>query len=166
MAQKVNDLTSEEESEARECFAMFDTDKDGYVTRKDISMLMMSLGRNSTQKEIAALLSTVKLKRRDKVSVNEFIYLLKKGAGGGGEPGAEMMEGLKIFDDMMSGKPGTGTITENELRHIMSRFGERLNQEELAGLMKFSKGASVNGQVDYSKFVDKLVNPHKYKDEE
>ena len=155
-------LTSDEESEARECFAMFDSDNDGFVSKGDVSMLMMSLGRNSTQKEITSLLSTIKLKRKDKVSMSEFIYLLKKGIGGVGEQGSEMLEGLKIFDDILSAKPGTGTITERELKHIMSRFGERLNKEELVGLLKFSQAASTNGNVDYAKFVDKLVNPHKY----
>ena len=45
----------------------------------------------------------------------------------------------------------------------MGKFGEKLNKEELSGLMDFAKGASENGQIDYGKFVDKLVNPHKYK---
>ena len=157
-------VTSEQESEARECFAMFDSDNDGFILKKEVPMLFMSLGKNPTQKEINTLMAKHKSRRKDRVSVDEFIYLLKQGIGGSGEPGGEMMEGLKIYDDMMSSKPGTGSITEGELRHIMAKFGEKLNKEELAGLMDFAKGASKNGKVDYAMFVDKLVNPHKYKD--
>ena len=118
-------VTSEQESEARECFAMFDSDNDGFILKKEVPMLFMSLGKNPTQKEINTLMAKHKSRRKDRVSVDEFIYLLKQGIGGSGEPGGEMMEGLKIYDDMMSSKPGTGTITEGELRHIMAKFGDQ-----------------------------------------
>ena len=45
-------VTSEQESEARECFAMFDSDNDGFILKKEVPMLFMSLGKNPTQKEI------------------------------------------------------------------------------------------------------------------
>ena len=154
----------EDENEARECFAMFDDDSDGYINRTQLPVLLMSLGSNPTQREMKQMMGTMKFKKRDKVSCDEFLYILQKAAGQSKKkPGVEMVQGMKVYDDLMSTNPGDGNVTRSELQHIMSKFGEKLNKDELKALMEFAGDASKGGNIDYEKFVDKLVNPHKYK---
>jgi calmodulin len=159
-----DDGMQENENEAKECFAMFDEDSDGYIKKSQLTLLLMSLGTNPTQREMKEILSNMTFKKRDKVSVSEFLYILRKTSGKSKKkPGDEMIQGLKVYDDLMSSKPGDGSITKKELQHIMTKFGEKLNKEEMKSLMEFAGDASSSGNVDYAKFVDKLVNPHKYK---
>ena len=154
----------EDENEARECFAMFDEDSDGFINKSQLPVLLMSLGSNPTQREMKEMMGTIKFKRRDKVSCNEFLYILQKASGNSKKkPGDEMVQGMKVYDELMSTHPGDGNVTRSELQHIMSKFGEKLNKEELKALMEFAGDASKGGNIDYGKFVDKLVNPHKYK---
>ena len=68
----------EDENEARECFAMFDEDSDGFINKSQLPVLLMSLGSNPTQREMKEMMGTIKFKRRDKVSCNEFLYILQK----------------------------------------------------------------------------------------
>ena len=74
-----------------------------------------------------------------------------------------MLQGMKVYDNLMSRNTGDGNVTKQELQHIMTKFGEKLNKEEMKSLMEFAGDASKSGNVNYAKFVDKLVNPHKYK---
>ena len=159
-----DDEVQESENEAKECFAMFDEDSDGYIKKSQLSLLLMSLGTNPTQREMKEIVGNMAFKKRDKVSVSEFLYILRKASGKSKKkPGDEMIQGLKVYDDLMSSKPGDGKITKAELQHIMTKFGEKLNKEEMKSLMEFASDASSSGNVDYAKFVDKLINPHKYK---
>ena len=62
-------VTSEQESEARECFAMFDSDNDGFILKKEVPMLFMSLGKNPTQKEINTLMAKHKSRSSSKLLI-------------------------------------------------------------------------------------------------
>ena len=60
---------------------MFDEDSDGFINKSQLPVLLMSLGSNPTQREMKEMMGTMKFKRRDKVSCNEFLYILQKASG-------------------------------------------------------------------------------------
>ena len=164
MAGKTNDAIVENENEARECFAMFDEDSDGYIKKSQLPILLMSLGSNPTQREMKQIVGDMKFKKTGKISSSEFLYILRKTAGQSKKsPGDEMLQGMKVYDNLMSKNIGDGNVTKQELQHIMKKFGEKLNKEEMKSLMEFAGDAYKSCNVNYAKFVDKLVNPHKYK---
>ena len=81
MAGKTNDAIVENENEARECFAMFDEDSDGYIKKSQLPILLMSLGSNPTQREMKQIVGDMKFKKTGKISSSEFLYILRKTAG-------------------------------------------------------------------------------------
>ena len=46
--QQAHRLSEQEESEIRECFALFDRDKDGKIKIEELGLIMRSLGRAPT----------------------------------------------------------------------------------------------------------------------
>ena len=153
-------LSKEQIEETKECFALFDEDNDGFVEVDKISILMMSLGHNPTRKELQKILLSTKTKRRGYVSLSEFMLILK-GDLRKTSSGDEILEGFKVYDSMMSRNPGNGRVSTKELRHVMTTFGERLNEEEVEGMLRFAADYTKGGQIDYENFVEKIVNPHK-----
>jgi calmodulin len=64
----------------------------------------------------------------------------------------EMRDAFKALD-----KDSNGKILEAELRQILGALGDALSSQEVNALMREIK-VDVNGGVDYSAFVDRLVN--------
>ena len=141
---------------------MFDSDNDGYISMKEIGVLMMSLGMSPTRKELEDVMKKVRPSRRGYVSLPEFLDIVKsdnrKRAAG-----EEIMEGFKIYDQMMSNNRDNGKIDVKELQQVMTTFGERLNKDEMDGMLKFAEDCTFAGEINYSRFVDKMMNPNKYR---
>ena len=77
--------------------------------------------------------------------------------------GDEILEGFQIYDQMMSTNQNNGKISVKELRQVMTTFGERLNVDEVEGMIKFADECTFNGNIDYTQFVDKMMNPNKFR---
>ena len=41
-----------------------------------------------------------------------------------------MLQGMKVYDNLMSKNIGDGNVTKQELQHIMTKFGEKLNKRK------------------------------------
>ena len=77
--------------------------------------------------------------------------------------GSEILEGFKIYDQMMSREKDNGKISVKELRQVMTTFGEKLNSDEVDGMVTFADDCTFNGNIDYTSFVDKMMNPNKHR---
>ena len=53
--------------------------------------------------------------------------------GTGSDPEKELREAFKVFD-----RDGTGTISKDELRHVMKSLGENLTEEEIDEMLKMA----------------------------
>lgn len=62
------------------------------------------------------------------------------------------MDAFRVFD-----KDGSGKISTQELRHIMTSVGEKLTEAEADEMMKQADPGST-GTVDYVAFVKRLVS--------
>eukprot|EP00946_MAST-07B_sp_MAST-7B-sp1_P003989 g3989.t1 len=143
-----------------ECFSMFDRDNDGYISTKEIGVLMMSLGMSPTRKELEEVMKKVRPSKRGHVSLPEFLDIVKSDKRKT-TSGEEIMEGFKIYDQMMSRKRNNGKIEVRELRQVMTTFGEKLNKDEIDGMVKFAEDCTFGGEINYVRFVDKMMNPNK-----
>ena len=155
-------LTAAQLEEIKECFSMFDRDNDGYISTKEIGVLMMSLGMSPTRKELEEVMKKVRPSKRGHVSLPEFMDIVKSDQRKTSS-GEEIMEGFKIYDQMMSRKRNNGKIEVRELRKVMTTFGERLNKDEIDGMVKFAEDCTFGGEINYVRFVDKMMNPNKYR---
>ena len=155
-------LTAGQLEEIKEGFSMFDRDSDGYISTKEIGVLMMSLGMSPTRKELEDVMKKVRPSKRGHVSLPEFMDIVKSDQRKTSS-GEEIMEGFKIYDQMMSRKRDNGKIEVKELRQVMTTFGERLNKDEIDGMVKFAEDCTFGGEINYVRFVDKMMNPNKYR---
>ena len=127
-----------------------------------IGVLMMSLGLSPTREELKEVTTKVRSSRKGYVSLPEFVEIIQKDTRKVSS-GDEILEGFKIYDLMMSKNRNNGKISVKELRQVMTTFGERLNKDEVDGMITFADECTFNGNIDYTKFVDKMMNPNKYR---
>tara|TARA_B100000795_G_scaffold266938_1_gene250925 strand:- start:761 stop:1492 length:732 start_codon:yes stop_codon:yes gene_type:complete len=155
-------LSSTQKEEIKECFAMFDRDNDGYIELKEVGVLMMSLGMSPTREELQSVMKKIRPSKKGHVSLPEFLEIAKSDSRKVSS-GDEILEGFKIYDQMMSRDRNTGKISVKELRQVMTTFGEKLNGDEVDGMVKFADDCTFNGDIDYTRFVDKMMNPNKHR---
>lgn len=141
-------LTPDQEKECREVFDLFDNQKEGLILASDFGNALRALGMNPTKSDVEDMLLEMKVKNieSDKIEFSEFLEQYAKTQK---DPDTEedLLECFKIFDI-----DNTGYITSNELKHIMTKFGENFPEEELNEMIR--KGDPHNeGYVKYSELV-------------
>ena len=117
-------LPEDKITECREVFDLFDKDKDGSITTKELGDVMRALGANPTNTELQEMIAEVDKDNSGKIEFNEFLDLFARKMK---DPDTEedLIEAFKIFD-----KDGSGNISAQELRHVMTTLGEKLTEEE------------------------------------
>jgi len=63
-------------SEMSEAFTVFDKDKSGYISSKELGSLMRALGKNPTEQELYIIMAEVDLDHNGKLDLKEFIMLM------------------------------------------------------------------------------------------
>lgn len=80
--------------------------------------------------------------------VAEFLVMMSKKLGEGGESGAdeEMRQAFQVFD-----KDGDGYISATELKLVMQQLGEALTDQQLADMLREADGNG-DGRIDFKEF--------------
>ncbi|CAG8660041.1 5007_t:CDS:2 [Cetraspora pellucida] len=141
-----NQLTEEQISEYQAAFSLFDKDKDGVITIKELRDVMKSLGQNPTQTELQEMMNEVDLDSNGTIEFNEFLNMMARQADDGDNE-EEMREAFKVFD-----KDSNGFISKDELRALMSNLGEKLTQGEIDEMFR-EADLDGDGQINYEEFV-------------
>lgn len=144
-------LTPEQIKQAKESFDLFDMDKSGTITTKELGTVMRALGQNPTEEEVQRMVNEVDLNGNGIIDFAEFVNLyathLKTPF-----TKQELKDCFARFD-----KDGNGFITRDELANVMTSLGEKLSDQELAEMMA---DADVNGdgKINYDEFVTLLLS--------
>jgi calmodulin len=98
-------LPEDKVTECKEVFDLFDKDKDGSITTKELGDVMRALGANPTQAELQEMINGVDQDGSGKIEFKEFLELFAKKMK---DPDTEedLIEAFKIFD-----KDGNGVIS-------------------------------------------------------
>ena len=144
-------LSDEKISEINETFKIFDKDKDGYITTKELGDIMKGLGQNPSEAELQNLINEVDIEDNGTIDLKEFIGLMAKKMK---EPEneEEIIEAFKVFD-----KDGNGLISSDELLHVMTSLGDNLTIEEVEELIK-DADLDKDGYINYAEFVKLLFS--------
>jgi len=144
-------LSDEKISEINETFKIFDKDKDGYITTKELGDIMKGLGQNPSEAELQNLINEVDIEGNGTIDLKEFIGLMAKKMK---EPEneEEIIEAFKVFD-----KDGNGLISSDELLHVMTSLGDNLTIEEVEELIK-DADLDKDGYINYAEFVKLLFS--------
>ncbi|XP_032114109.1 calmodulin-like protein 3 [Sapajus apella] len=144
-------LTEEQITEFKEAFSLFDKDGDGCITTRELGTVMRSLGQNPTEAELQDMMREIDQDGSGTVDFPEFLRMMARKMRDT-DSEEEIREAFRVFD-----KDGNGLVSASELRHIMTRLGEKLSDEEVDEMIR-AADTDGDGQVNYEEFVRMLVS--------
>jgi len=144
-------LTEEQTAEFREAFALFDKDGDGTISTKELGMVMNSLGQKPTPQELENMIREVDIDGNGEIDFDEFLTMMAKKLK---ETDLEedIREAFRVFDNKAS-----GTISTQELRHIMSNLGEKMKDSEIDEMILHAD-IDGDGMVNYNEWVTMMTS--------
>ena len=122
-----------------------------------IGTVMRSLGDNPTKADIKSYLTQGADEDDDLfISFREFLTMYSRNGGlKDNDDENDLIECFAKFD-----KTGTGKISQQEFRRIMTTLGEPMEDDEF-GQMLAAADIDAEGNIDYKKFVKIMVEPDK-----
>ena len=119
-------FTDAELESFREAFAFFDKDGDGTMNCEDLGLALRSIGLLVTNKEGETLKRRVDPDSNGVLDASDFISCVAELSN---KPDSEdeVKNAFSIFDKMEN-----GMLERDEMRHVFTRIGDTLSNEELA----------------------------------
>jgi len=144
-------LTGEQTAEFREAFALFDKDGDGTISTKELGQVMNSLGQKPTPQELENMIREVDTDGNGEIDFDEFLTMMARKLK---ETDLEedIREAFRVFDNK-----NTGTISTQELRHIMSNLGEKMKDHEIDEMILHAD-IDGDGMVNYNEWVTMMTS--------
>ena len=139
-------LTEEQIADCKEAFSLFDKDGDGSISCDELRTVMTSLGENPTTMELEEMIQEVDSDGNGQIEFSEFLTMMAQKMGTRSF-NDEALEAFKVLD-----KDGSGSISESELRQIMSNIGEDITDEEIKEMMN-EADLDGDGQVSFKEFA-------------
>jgi len=118
-------------------FGHFDKDNSGRLGKKELQMLLLSMGEETDPGQMMS---------GESIDFNTFLQI-RQDKWAKEQSGEEVKAAFQVFDAM-----GSGTISAEDLKRIMTTMGEKLTPQEADEMVRDAGG----GQIDYSSFVDKM----------
>jgi calmodulin len=144
-------LTEDKIAEFREAFEIFDKDKDGYITIKELGDIMKNLGQAPTEAELQDMINEVDIDGNGNIDFKEFLGLMARKMRDS-DTEEELIEAFKVFD-----RDGNGLISAQELKHVMTSLGEKITDEEVDEMIK-EADIDGDGYINYEEFVRMIIN--------
>ena len=149
-AGKPPDLNPADRDAYQQAFALFDKDGNGDISTAELGTVMRSLGENPSDAEILEMINEVDGNGDGTIDFDEFVPLMARKMDETNQE--EMLKAaFRCFDE-----DGNGTISDTELRAILTTRGDKLTNAEVDEVMK---GADKDGDgtIDYKEFVKVLM---------
>ncbi|KAJ6237353.1 calcium-binding protein cml45-related [Anaeramoeba flamelloides] len=131
--------------EFENAFKLFDKDGNGQIDRKELQIVLKSLGQNPTENQLKQMIDTVDQDGDGQIDFKEFLNLMKSKVS---EEDNEqtIREVFDIFD-----RDGDGFITAIELSHLMSSLGQKMTENEINWMIS-AIDTSGEGKVSFDDF--------------
>ena len=144
------DIPESRLKEYRDAFELFDKDKDGTITAKELANVMKSLNQDPTEQDLNEMIAEVDTDGNGHIDFEEFVSLMNRRSK---ETDAEeeVINAFKVLD-----KDGQGIISSTELRHLMTTLGDKLTEEEVDEMIK-EADFDGNGSINYEEFVRMMM---------
>ena len=146
-----DEISPELKKQYQNAFEMFDKDKDGTITAKELANVMETLtGEKPSLDEINSMIKEVDLNSDGKIELEEFITLMMKNSPDTQQE-EEVINAYRVFD-----KEGNGLIQTDELKHIMMTIGDKMTEDE-ADEMIHEADIDGDGTINYEEFVRMMM---------
>lgn len=123
-------LSQTQMKELEEAFFLFDYDKDGKITTREVGAAVRSCGLNPTESELKDMISDVN-GIGGAVDSKSLCQIITKRMKDLKTSPDELKDAFQVFD-----KQGTGMISVHDLKMSLTTLGERLTDEELDELIR------------------------------
>jgi len=146
------DVDTNKMEEWHAAFKMFDKDQNGHISCEELMTVMRNMSQDPTEKEIQEMIAEMDENDSKQIEFHEFCKHMTRKYRNPEQKRDEIKEAFKIFD-----KDGNGFISAQELRTIMTSFGEHLSSEEADEMIEC---ADINGdgKIDYEEFARMMYN--------
>ncbi|KAJ0164890.1 Calmodulin [Colletotrichum tanaceti] len=143
-------LTEEQKAQYREVFDLFDKDGTGDITAQELGEVMRSLGLNPSDTELNDMVNEVDADNNGTIDFNEFLNLMAQKVQIG-DAEEELKNAFKVFD-----RDGSGTISAEELRHVLTSLGENMTPAEIDEMIQMADKDG-DGSIDYDEFASIMM---------
>lgn len=145
-------MTIEEVREFKEVFDLFDEDRSGFISKKELGKALRSLGANPTEAEIEEMMQEADANRDGVVDFPEYLVLMLsrlRSVRHLTDP-KELRKMFRILD-----RESTGKILRQEFKRMMTTAGDRLSPEEVEEVLTHCD-LDLDGNLDFHTFVKLL----------
>ncbi|XP_034478831.1 calmodulin-A [Drosophila innubila] len=122
-------LTSEQLEELRDVFEKFDANNDGFISHKELRLMLRTVGMEPTEAELYDLIRVVDLDSNSMISFNEYLQFMAHRLRD-----IESEENLRLAFEAFN-RTGYGFFDAHDLRIVMGNFGELLTEQDSAILL-------------------------------
>lgn len=142
------DIPEERLAEFKDAFDMYDKDKSGNISVKELCQLFKTLGHSIPETEIRDLVDSVDTSGKGEITFDEFVTLLLKVESQNETEEEEVIRAFKVFD-----RDGNGSLSCAEFKHILTNLGDKFTEAEVEEIFK-EADLDGDGQIDYYEFVN------------
>lgn len=142
-------LPADEQEDIRNTFDLFDTDKNGTLSREEIAKVLRNTGCNPTAQELEDMFKSIDTAGYGEVQYSDFLeYYAKRFYDPLRNEEQETREAFKMFD-----LNGDGYIDLQEFKTVMTNMGEEsLSDAEFKEIIKHAD-IDFDGKVNYEEFI-------------
>lgn len=144
-------LSNEKVAELKGAFMLFDYNKTGHISMRDIGPVIRSIGLKPSEAEVQDIMTDVQ-QMGGEVDLSTLVQLIGQKVT---NPPAESPENLQEMFRMYD-KDGSGFISAKEMRHLLTSVGEKLTDDEAEELLKMTNCLK-GDQVDCKKFIQTVL---------
>ncbi len=145
-----DDISATKLKEYREAFDMFDRDRDGSITSKELTVVMKNLVRDITELEIRRMIEEVDVDGNGIIDFDEFVMMMNR-RNKESDAEEEVINAFRVFDDDCD-----GVISTSELKQIMTNLGDKLTEDEVNAMIA-EADVDGNGFIHYEEFVRTMM---------
>ena len=146
-------MSSLEEDKIKECkiiFDMFDYDKDSKITTKELADCLRVCGAAPSEQELEMIIQGLEENGNEYISFEKFLVLLEK-----------LLQNQDTEEHIINqfrqmDKLDNGTISEKDLRNLMSNYENALSQEEIDDIIQ-EANVDQNGYINIERFAKVLL---------
>ena len=146
-------MSSLDDDKIKECkiiFDMLDKDKDTKITTKELGDCLRICGAAPSQQELDMMIQDLEENNNDLISFEKFLTLYSKIINNQ-DSEEDIINEFKKMDRL-----GNGTISEKDLRDLMSNYGNALSKDEMEDIIQ-EANVDQNGYINIENFTKILL---------
>ncbi|TDG48694.1 hypothetical protein AWZ03_004806 [Drosophila navojoa] len=143
---RTHSLNQEQEADLTLAFSLFDTNNTGIIPMKQLKDIMHAVAHNPPEHELQDYYNEYDPDGTDELYLSDFLHIMSVRYEGQ-TPEDEVILAFKVFD-----REDNGWIHENEFKHIMSAYGDEMDEDDLDQIV-LDANSNTEGNIIYRDFV-------------